>query len=415
MKKRVVVTGIGAATPLGCGVERFWQRLCAGDSGVRDLSSVPALKGHRSDPYVGAPIADYEPLQHFTQKELQRLSRSAQIALLSAKEAIAMAGVDPARDRDLLEGTAVILGSSITSISSSEAFFYKYLETGRPDPLTIPVSMNLAPAAAISLRWGCRGPMFTVDGACASSNHAIGIVLNLIQSGAIDCAVTGGAESPFAPGVLSAWDSMHMLSDAIDPPAQACRPFSRDRAGMVLGEHGAVLVAESEESARRRGARVLAELRGYGATSDAFHMTEPSADGRARAMENALRSAGLTAADVDYVSAHGTGTPINDKVETQAIKRALGERASQIPVVSTKGALGHSLAASGALELVSCILSLRDGRVPPTINLRERDPECDLDYVSGGSRAVSMRHAMSNSFGFGGSNATVIVSRFEAA
>ncbi|MGA7120723.1 MAG: beta-ketoacyl-[acyl-carrier-protein] synthase family protein, partial [Polyangiaceae bacterium] len=334
------------------------------------------------------------------------------IALVAAKEAMAMAGMDAARDRGLLQDTAVILGSSITSISSSEAFFYKYLETGRADPLTIPVSMNLAPAASISMRWGCRGPMFTVDGACASSNHAIGMALQLVQSGAIDCAVTGGAESPFAPAVLAAWASMHMLSDSIDPPAQACRPFSRDRAGMVLAEHGAIVVIESEDSARRRGATVLAELRGYGATSDGFHMTEPSPDGRARAMERALRDAGLTAGDVDYVSAHGTGTAISDKVETEAIKRALGERAAHIPVVSIKGAVGHSLAASAALELVSCVLSLRDSRVPPTINLRQADPECDLDYVSGASRAAAIRHVMSNAFGFGGSNAAVIVSRF---
>jgi 3-oxoacyl-(acyl-carrier-protein) synthase len=412
MRKRVFITGIGAATPLGCGVERFWQRLCAGESGVRRLDGVPALEGHESHLHVGAPIADFEPAEHFTTKELQRLSRSAQIALVAAKEAMAMAGMDAARDRDLLQGTAVILGSSITSISSSETFFYKYLETGRADPLTIPASMNLAPAAGISLRWGCRGPMFTVDGACASSNHAIGMALLLVQSGAIDCAVTGGAESPFAPAVLAAWASMHMLSDSIEPPAQACRPFSRDRAGMVLGEHGAIVVIESEDSARRRGATVLAELRGYGATSDGFHMTEPSPDGRARAMESALRDAGLTAGDVDYVSAHGTGTAINDKVETEAIKRALGERAAHIPVVSIKGAVGHSLAASAALELVSCVLSLRDSRVPPTINLRQADPECDLDYVSGASRAAVIRHAMSNAFGFGGSNAAVIVSRF---
>ena len=181
---------------------------------------------------------------------------------------------------------------------------------------------------------------------------------------------------------------------------------------MVLAEHGAIVVIESEDSARRRGATVLAELRGYGATSDGFHMTEPSPDGRARAMERALRDAGLTAGDVDYVSAHGTGTAISDKVETEAIKRALGERAAHIPVVSIKGAVGHSLAASAALELVSCVLSLRDSRVPPTINLRQADPECDLDYVSGASRAAAIRHVMSNAFGFGGSNAAVIVSRF---
>lgn len=411
MHRQVVVTGIGAVTPLGVGVEEFWRRLCAGESGVRSLDSVPALAGRESPIRFGAPVDGFDAAQHFTRKELQRLSRSSQLALVAAKEAMAMARLDAQADKQTLDATAVILGCSITIMTSSETFFYRALETGIQDPLMIPVSMNLAPAASIALKWGCHGPLFTVDAACASSNQAIGMALSLIRSGTVDRVITGAGESPFAPEALKAWHSMHAVSDSYDPPAQACRPFSKDRAGMVLGEHGAILVLESEATARMRGAPILATVAGYGASSDAVHLTQPSVDGPVRAMRAALADAGLTTEDVDYISAHGTGTLLNDRTECLAIKQMFGPRVSAIPVVSIKGAVGHSLAASGALELVSCVMTLRHGRLPPTINLREPDPDCDLDFVPDSARSANVRHAVSNSFAFGGSNATLVLSQ----
>jgi len=411
MSHRVVVTGVGAVTPLGPTVGSFWERLLGGESGVRLITQMP-VDGLRVR--IGAQAAGFEPSRYFSRKELQRLSRSSQLALVAADEALRSAELDAARDAATLKDTAVILGSSITSLASSEAFFYKQLETGIPDPLSIPVSMNLAPAANVALKYGCNGPLLVVDAACSSSSHAIGYVYNMIRAGVMTRAITGGAESPFSPGLLHAWSSMHALSEDNDTPQEACRPFSGDRNGMVLAEHAAILMVESLEAATERRAPILAEISGYGATSDSFHITQPSVNGPAHAMRRALEDAVLPAEGIDYINAHGTGTQLNDKAETEAIKRVFGPRAYRIPVVSIKGAVGHSLAASGALELVSCVLSIRDSVVPPTINLRRSDPDCDLDYVPRSRRTVPITHAMSNSFAFGGSNATLIVSRYRA-
>lgn len=252
-----------------------------------------------------------------------------------------------------------------------------------------------------------------VDAACASAAHSIGYAFNMIRSGILQVAVTGGADCPFSPGVVAAWWAMRALSSREDCPGEACRPFSADRDGLVLGEGAGVLVLEAESHALRRGATILAEIKGYGATSDSYHLTQPTPHGPARAMRRALKDADLRPEDIDYINAHATGTEWNDKNETASIKEVFGQRAYQIPVVGNKSALGHSIAASGALELVSCIHSLRDQIVPPTINYKLPDPYCDLDYVTEGSRRLRLRNAMSNSFAFGGSNAVLIVGQYK--
>ncbi len=404
--RRVVVTGLGVASSLGCEVEEFWRRLIRGDSGVVALedeafASLPTR--------IGAVAEGYQERDHFDRKELHRLSRSSQLAVVAASQAVRQAGLT-ADGVDRSE-VAVLIGSSIGGFSASDHFFRDYYLHGQRGPLTIPTSMNTAPSSNVSIRFGFGGPLINVDAACASGSHSIGYAFSLIRAGALDIALAGGADSPFTLGIMEAWCALRVLAGGNDDPSGACRPFSADRDGMVLGEGAGVLVLESEASARRRGRAILAEVLGYGASADGHHLTQPTPEGPARAMQRALLGAGLRPEQVGYVNAHGTGTPWNDKTETAAIKRALGESAARALVVGNKGALGHAVAAGGALELIGCILTLRDRVVPPTINYRVPDPECDLDYVTAGSRRYDGDAIMSNSFAFGGSNAALIVGR----
>ncbi len=404
---RVVVTGVGAATPLGCDVEAFWSNLLEGRSGIVALPEFAALP---ESCRIGGRVAGFAPESAFSRREITRLSRTSQLALVAARAAVAQSAID--RHPDGPAKIGVILGVSIGVVSSSEQYFVRMNETGVCDPIAVPASMNLAPAANISMQYGFRGTTLSVDAACASSGHAIGQAFRLIRSGEADVVVTGGADSPFSPFVSKAWSSLQALSTRIETPASACRPFSADRDGFVLGEHAGILVLESEASALGRGAAILAEISGYGASSDASHLTQPTVAGPRDAMLRALEDAGLQATEIDHVNAHGTGTKLNDRIESIAIREALGGHAMQIPVVSSKAALGHSLGASGAVELIACILAIRDGVIPPTINYRLPDPECALDYNVGGMAAREVRHAMSNSFAFGGSNVALIVSRY---
>jgi 3-oxoacyl-(acyl-carrier-protein) synthase len=271
--------------------------------------------------------------------------------------------------------------------------------------------MNNGPACNVSIRFGLQGPTMAIDSACSSGTHAVGMAFHLIRSGMISTAVTGGADSPFSPGVVQSWSDLRLLSPRNEPPSEACRPFSKDRDGIVLGEGAGVLTLESEEAVRRRKARVYAEVTGYGATNDGVHLTQPSRAGIGGAMRRALSDAGLRPEQIDHVNAHATGTPWNDRTETEALKEVFGDCVRRVPVVGIKAATGHAIAASGALELISCALSIRDQAVPPTLNVKTPDPECDLDYVTEGRRSVPIAHAMSNSFAFGGSNAVLILSR----
>lgn len=406
--ERVVVTGIGVASPLGCTVSDFWTGLLAGHSGIVGLED-PQFANLRTR--IGATLSGFNVRDYLEAKEARRMSRSSQMAVAAATHAIAEAGLT-ADAVDPLE-VGVIIGSSIGGFSASDPFYRDYYRQGHIIPLIIPISMNNGPSCNVSIRYGFQGPLMTVDAACASGAHSVAYVYNLIRTGTLQVAVTGGSDSPFSQGVVAAWCALRALSERNEAPATACRPFSADRDGMVLGEGAGILILEAESSALRRGATILAEIVGYGASGDGVHLTQPSLTGPVRSMSLALRDAGLQPEQIDYINAHGTGTKWNDKNETAAIKEVFGQHAYKIPVVANKSALGHSIAASSALELISCILSIRDQVVPPTINYTVPDPECDLDYVTQGRQPHAIRYAMSNSFAFGGSNAALIVGRYE--
>jgi 3-oxoacyl-[acyl-carrier-protein] synthase II len=407
--ERVVITGMAVASPLGCTLDEFWNGLVAGCSGVGSLegsifSDLPSK--------IGAMVWDYEEGQYFDGKEARRMSRSSQLGLVAAEQAISAAKLS----NDHVDRTevGVLVGSSIGGYSAAEPHIKGFHQSGRISPFTIPISMNIGPGANISIRYGFQGPLVDVDAACSTAAHSIGYAFKMIRSGGLQVAVTGAADCPFSPAVVGAWMSLHAVSTRIDPPAEACRPFSADRNGMVLGEGAGILVLEAESHALRRGVPILAEVKGYGASADSSHLTQPTQKGPVLAMQRALSDAGLTLNDIDYINAHATGTEWNDKNETKAIKEVFGQRAFEIPVVGNKAALGHSIAGSGALELIGCILSLRDQVVPPTINYKVPDPECDLDYVTEGRRNLPLHNIMSNSFAFGGSNAVLIVGAYES-
>jgi beta-ketoacyl-acyl-carrier-protein synthase II len=406
--ERVVVTGMGVASPLGCSIAEFWEGMLAGKSGVRSLEGT-IFSGMETS--IGAMVWEYDESKHFDVKEARRMSRSSQLGVIAAGQAISEAKLNDGRV-DYPE-VGVLIGSSIGGYSAADHFFKSFYLGGRMSPFTIPISMNSGPASNVSIKYGFQGPLLNVDAACATAAHTIGNAFNMIRGGNLQIAVTGAADSPFAPGVVAAWAALRAISTREDCPAEACRPFSADRDGMVLGEGAGVLILEAESHALRRGVPILAEIKGYGASADSNHLTQPTQDGPAKAMRRALADAGLSLDDIDYINAHATGTEWNDKNETKAIKEVFGKHAYEIPVVGNKAALGHSIAGSGALELISCILSLRDQIVPPTINYRVPDPECDLDYVTEGSRPVQLQNIMSNSFAFGGSNAVLVVGAYE--
>jgi len=406
--ERVVVTGMGVASPLGCSVADFWEGLLAGRSGVRSLNN-GVFSGMATS--IGAIVWDFDERQYFDSKEARRMSRSSQLGVVAAGQAISNAKLD-SRKVDFRE-VGVLIGSSIGGYSASDTFFKSHYLHNRMSPFTIPISMNSGPGSNVSIKYGFQGPLMNVDAACATAAQSIGYTFNLIRSGILDIAVTGAADSPFAPGVVAAWAALRAISSRDDCPEEACRPFSADRDGMVLGEGAGVLILESESHALRRGVPILAEVKGYGASADSNHLTQPTKDGPMLAMQRALKNAEQDTKDIDYINAHATGTVWNDKNETNAIKEVFGEHAYQIPVVGNKAALGHSIAGSGALELIGCILSLRDQVVPPTINYKVPDPECDLDYAVEGKRNLPLQNVMSNSFAFGGSNAVLIVGSYE--
>lgn len=406
-KRRVVITGIGVASPLGCDVETFWRRLVQGESGVVRLDE-PEFASFPTP--IGARVQGYVESEYFDVKEARRTSRTSQLAVVAATQAVGQARLPEAGDTR--QEAAVLIGSSIGGFSACDHAYRDFYLKGRASPLTIPTSMNSGPAANVSIRFGLGGPLFNVDGACASGTHSVGQAYQMIRSGTLDVALAGGADSVFTLGVMTAWSALRVLSKLIDDPARACRPFSADRDGIVLGEGAGVLVLEAEDSARARGAEILAEVVGYGASADCHSLTQPSPEGPTRALRKALADAALQPDQVGYVNAHGTGTDWNDRNETRVIKAVYGEAARRTMVVANKAALGHGISAGGALEMVGCVLALRDRVVPPTINHTVPDPECDLDYVTTGSRAYEGDYAVSNSFAFGGSNAVVVLGRY---
>ncbi len=401
---RVVVTGLGAVTPLGHTAAVYWENLKQGASGLGPITL--AVTPEELTQKIAGEVKDFDPLKHFEERELSTLDRVSQLAVVAAREAIAQSGIT--FDMPLSLRTATIIGTGAGGQNTlDESFRRVYLEKRtRVFPLSIPKLMVNAPASQISMHCGLRGPAFVVASACASATHAIGVALQMVRSGAVECAVTGGTEACITFGTLRGWEAMRVMAP------DACRPFSIDRKGLILGEGAAMLVLEPLERARARGAQILGEIIGFGMSADAADLTAPDPGGMTRAMEGALADAKLTAQDIQYVNAHGTGTAANDATETQALHQVFGEHARKLAVSSTKSMIGHALGAAGALELVATLLALRDGIVPPTIGFLGPDPACDLDYVPNEARAVPIDIALSNSFAFGGLNAVLAVKKF---
>ncbi|MDQ3957592.1 MAG: beta-ketoacyl-ACP synthase II [Actinomycetota bacterium] len=407
MTNGVVVTGIGVVTPIGTGTDAFWDGLVTGRSGA---GHVQGLDVSSFDTRIAAQVHDFDATAFMPVREAARCDRFTQMAVAAA----ALAWEDGGLEGDVdPERTGVVVGSGIGGLATIEEQHTALSEGGprRVSPFTVPKLMPNGAAAAVAMRFGLRGINFCVSSACATGAHALGEAMMAIRHGRAEVVLAGGSEAAITPLAFGAFARMGALSKRNDAPEAASRPFDAGRDGFVFGEGAGVLVLESEEHARRRGARVLARLSGYGATADAFHVTQPDpeGDGAARAMALALEDARVAPEDVDYVNAHGTSTPFNDRIETVAIKRALGPESKRIPVTSTKSQTGHLLGAAGAVEAAATILIMNRGVIPRTINLDDPDPECDLDYVSEAPLEQPVRTALSNSFGFGGQNACLVM------
>ena len=395
--RRVAITGIGIICACGHSREEFWRNLCAGRSGIVPIQSVDSSRLRFQN---GAEVQGFDPSRHFEPSSLALLDRFAQFTLLSACEAVTDSGV--VFDDELRQATAVVTGSSLGGQSTlEEGYAGLYRDGRRVHPLTVPRTMASAGASHISIHLKTTGPAHTVSTACASSTHAIGQAFHMVRAGQAELAIAGGGEAPFTLGHLMAWDSMRVVS------SDTCRPFCLERKGMILGEGAAMLVLEPLEAAQARGARIYAEVAGLGASSDAHHITQPAPDGAARAMRAALRDAGARPEQVGYINAHGTATQANDAAETRAIRMVFGGHAEELAASSTKGAHGHALGASGALEAAATALALHHGLLPPTANFLTADPACDLDVIPNAARAAQVEWALSNSFAFGGLNAVL--------
>ena len=389
---------MGVVSALGLDQAGFWQALTNGTSGIEAITSVDT-EGLRFK--NAAEVRGFDPSLVFDAKELPFLDRFAQFALLSARQAVEQAGIE--WTDELRENAAIVTGSCMGGRAAEEAGYWELFHHNRTrvHPLTIPLSMSNAGASHISMKYGIQGPTYTVSTACSSSAHAIGQAFWMVRSGSAPMAIAGGSEATILIGLLKAWEAMRVIS------RDTCRPFSAERSGLVLGEGGAMLVLEPLETALARGATPLAEIAGFGMTSDASHVTQPSSSGAARAMRNAMQDAGLAPEQIGYINAHGTATVANDRTETAAIRAAFGAHADRLAVSSTKSMHGHTLGAAGALEAVASVLTLRHGIVPPTANYLSADPECDLDVVPNVSRPLAVEACLSNSFAFGGLNAVL--------
>lgn len=401
---RVLVTGMGLITAVGDTPASFWEALLAGRSGARQLTRFDASPYSTS---IGAEVVHFDPTTYFDRKMARRMSRASLLGLYAAEQALHDACL-VGRERN--ERIGVILGSSQGGFVESEPYFFH----SKPSPMALLKPMNSAPASNISIRFNLTGPSLTIDTACSSASHAIGLAMMMIQSGKVEKAVVGGTDTVFSRDVYRSWCSLGALSRQNDQPERACKPFSKNRDGTVLGEGAAVLVLESEWSAKRRQAKVYAEVAGYGFSSDAHHITYPSSAGMAAAIEDGLADAGVAPSEIDYINAHGTGTRVNDHLETAAVKEVFGELAYQVPMSGIKTAVGHTLAASGAIETIACILALQHDCIPPTNNYEESDPDCDLDYVVTGPRRKKLDVCLSNSFAFGGSNVSLVLQRYNS-
>ncbi|MDR6227270.1 beta-ketoacyl-ACP synthase II [Desmospora profundinema] len=414
MAKRVVITGLGVISPIGNDIPTFWNNLIEGKSGVGPITQFDSTDFSTR---IAAEVKDFNPLDHFDRREARRMDRFVQFAVVAAKQALDNSGLDmKGLDADRV---GVYIGSGIGGLKTWEEQHRTLVERGpkRVSPFFIPMMIANMAAGQVSIATGAKGPNSAAISACATGTHSIGDAAKIILRGDADVMLAGGAEATISPMAFAGFCAAKAMSTRNDEPEKASRPFTKDRDGFVMGEGSGVLILESEEHARARGATIIAEVAGYGMSGDAYHLTHPAPEGEgaARSMKRALEDAGLKPEEVGYINAHGTSTEFNDKFETMAIKAIFGEHAYQLAVSSTKSMTGHLLGASGGVEAIATALALKEGILPPTINQDNPDPECDLDYVPNEARKVLVKAALSNSFGFGGHNATIALKAFDEA
>jgi len=408
--RRVAITGLGAIAATGRDVRSFFDNLVHAHSGVRRITQFDPSS---LSVQIAGEVPDYRSTDYFPQKQLDFIDRFCEFGLVAAREAMQSSGLQIREEEQTRFGVA--MGSGIGGANTLESGFYNLYakQATRLHPFTIPKMMHNAAASQICMEFGAKGPSLATSTACSSAGHAIGEAFHFIKFGLADLMLAGGSDAPITYGMIRSWESVRVLAPGNGDPSRACRPFSADREGLVMGEGAGVLLLEELGHARRRGAKIYAELAGYGITSDASHITQPSVEGPVRAIEMALEEAGVKPEQVDYVNAHGTGTRLNDVTETQVLKEALKEHARKVAISSTKSMHGHAMGATGAIELVATVMALEQGIIPPTANYTKPDPECDLDYVPNQAREARVGVAVSNSFAFGGLNAVLVVRKFE--
>jgi len=409
---RVVITGTGVISPVGKDTNSFWESLVEGRHGIAPLTMLDASVYKVK---LAAEVKDFDPMLYMDRKEARRMDRYCQFAVAAAKEAVDSSGI-VFGDMDPFD-VGVIIGTGVGGLHTMQTQYEELLLKGGPDrvsPLFIPMMISNMAAGRVSMNYGLKGANYCITTACASGAHAIGEAFRLIKHGYLKAAITGGAEAPITPIALGGFSNMKALN-LTDDPDRASLPFDLDRGGFVIAEGSGIVVLETMEGAVARGATILAEVAGYGATADAYHITSPDPEGAgaAQAMRLAMKEAGVTPEEVSYINAHGTGTDLNDKYETLAIKTALGDAAYKTAVSSTKSVTGHLLGAAGGVEAIACALAIRDGMIPPTIGLTTPDPQCDLDYTPNKARAAKITVALSNSLGFGGQNASLLFRKVE--
>lgn len=411
MRRRVVVTGVGLVIPNGIGVNIAWKNICEGKSGI---GFITRFDTNGFETKIAGEVKDFNPELYIEKREIKKMDLFIQYAIAATQEAIGDAGLKI--DSENADRIGVIVGTGLGGLPSIEKYHKVLMEKGpgRITPFFIPMLIANLASGQIAIQFGAKGPNTCVVTACATGAHCIGDAFRAIVYGDADAMITGGTEANITPLTVGGFNAMKALSTRNDEPMKACRPFEKNRDGFVVAEGAGILILEELQFALKRNARIYGELIGYGYTGDAYHITAPSpdGDGAVRCMRMALKDAGINPEEVDYINAHGTSTPLNDLTETIAIKKVFGEHAKKIPISATKSMTGHLLGAAGSTEAVFTLLSIRDGIIPPTINYEEPDPQCDLDYVPNVARRMSLNVAMSNAFGFGGTNATLIFKKF---
>lgn len=411
MRRRVVITGIGWITPLGFTKEQVWQALCNGESAGDFITTFDTTN---FDSKIAAQVKDFDPQNYMDKKESRRMDRFVQFALAAAGQAIKDSGLDLGKENK--EKIGVIVGSGIGGMQTIENQFKRLGEggPGRISPFLIPMLITNMAGGQISISYGIKGPNFSIVTACATAAHCIGEATEIIKRGDADVIVSGGTEAAITPLGYGGFCSMKAMSTRNDDPKRASRPFDKERDGFLMGEGAGIIILEELEHAKARGAQIYAEVAGYAATGDAFHMSapEPTGEGATRAIQLALERSGIGINEIDYINTHGTSTPLGDKIETQAIKKVFGDHSYKMSVGSTKSMTGHLLGAAGAVEAIICALAIKEKIVPPTINLENPDPDCDLDYIPHKARTLEVKVALSNSFGFGGHNAVLILKKY---